>query len=67
MPIRWVKTPAGKMMPLDEKPVLDGNLVVIDGVATAGGDQESILYGDGFRYVSHFATCAQAAQHRRKA
>lgn len=52
-PIVWAVTLTGKRMPLDEKPekrfVLDR-----DGKC-------SLLY----TYTSHFASCPQAAQHRR--
>ena len=67
--IRWVRTPAGKMMPLDAKPTPEGNVVVVRGIGYAGtskytGDP-NLLPGEEFRYTSHFATCPQAGQHRR--
>ena len=52
-PIRWVKTPAGKAAPLDAQP-----------------EKRYVISGDGKQgkivdtYVSHFATCPDAKQHR---
>lgn len=67
--IRWTVTEHGKRMPV---PVRGGNIVLRD-----DGDQLTAVYvvplletpEDKRRphYVSHFATCPQAAQHRRKA
>lgn len=62
--ITWVKTASGKAMPIDEEPVENGNLVIDNGVAVhvpPGSKQEGELL-----YVSHFATCKNKAQHRRK-
>jgi hypothetical protein len=53
-------------MPLDQEPVPDGNVVVVDGVACVlKSEREALLVGEEPRYVSHFATCPQAAAHRR--
>ena len=54
--IVWAKTTTGKSMPLDAEPVPDGNIVLHEGVAyvTGTGDRKS-----------HFATCPNAARHRR--
>lgn len=49
-------------MPLDEKPVADGNVVLIDGRAHV----LSSMDGHYTRYKSHFATCPQAASWRRR-
>jgi hypothetical protein len=62
-PVRWVKTSTGKSMPIDSQPALNGNLVLHpDGenvhVATASDPP-------GRRFLSHFATCINAAQHRK--
>lgn len=66
-PIRWVRTRAGKAMPLDAEPVATGNVVLgEDGVArvlTRKQVEGGGIVGD--RYVSHHATCPQASQHRR--
>lgn len=70
-PIAWASTAAGHRMPVDPKPVLDGN-VVLD---STGGSTvpRAVVYrpGDpsmpsGDRYKSHFATCPNATKHRKK-
>lgn len=61
--ITWVKTDAGKRMPLDFKPDPEGSVVrradATCFVASVGVD---VL---GTRHRSHFETCANAAAHRR--
>jgi len=62
-PIVWVVMfPSGKRMPLDAKP-LHGLIRVEPGAPATGHmrgkDAEDL-------YVSHFATCPNAAQHRKK-
>lgn len=52
-PITWAATPNGKSMPLDHP-----------------GEHRVVVGADGFArvvatYTSHFATCAQADQHRQ--
>ena len=57
-PILWATTQAGKFMPLDEKEYLVAE--------TSEDDDGKLLISRMVRgHVSHFATCAQAAQHRR--
>lgn len=66
--IRWERTAAGKPIPLDPEPVADGNLAIRDDgrvVAYIDGDGERIALGRPLRYVTHFATCPNADQHRR--
>lgn len=53
-PILWVRTAAGKMMPLDAVPRVDGNVM------------REFADGSRLYYVSHFATCPNAASHRRE-
>lgn len=62
-PIRWAMTANGKPMPLDFEPVSNGNVVVRHGRAIIAG--MTILEPNELRYVSHFATCPNAASHRR--
>jgi hypothetical protein len=60
--IRWAVTENDKRIPLDAEPTSGGNLVLVDGVARApriGEDDVPFL-----QYVSHFATCPQADEHR---
>jgi hypothetical protein len=71
-PIRWARTAAGKAMPLDVEPSADGNVQL----GWVGGEEIAIVLGspadragaqvDGIDlFVSHFATCPNASQHRR--
>lgn len=66
-PIRWAVTTTGKRMPIDHEPTPDGNVTVHRD--EAGQDIATVhAVGaplEGPRWTSHFATCAQAAQHRR--
>lgn len=66
--IQWAQTEAGKKMPLDAHEVAGGNVVVITRVAGDYGMTPVVRYvknGEGNR-VSHFATCENAAEHRRR-
>jgi hypothetical protein len=73
-PIRWALTVKGHRMPLDAMPVVDGNILL--DVATdpptarvlpASSDlNEGDSRGLFDRYKSHFATCPNAAQHRKR-
>jgi hypothetical protein len=58
--IIWVKTAKGKSMPLDPSSP-DGTFVIEDGVAISAPN-------DGRRplHKSHFSSCPNAAQHRKK-
>lgn len=65
--IRWVRSATtGKPMPLDPEKVKGGNVEVI---VKLGETEETakILWRDPERvaYVSHFATCPNAAKHRK--
>lgn len=68
--IMWIQTVNGKPMPCDPKPIpfvedKTGSLTLVtkDGrVVRAKADASS----DEFGYVSHFATCPNANQHRKK-
>lgn len=79
-PIRWAITTNGRRIPLDAASHPEGNLVIVDDVATRGWfrfDPTVHLVPkdqlDGFRqkhpdeplYRSHFATCPNADTHRR--
>lgn len=60
--IIWAVTPAGKRMPLDAQPA---KRIVLDdyGVKTFGDEAPCAQVVD--TYTSHFATCPNAAQHRK--
>ena len=65
--IRWALTTKGRRIPLDPDPVPDGNLVLVDGVAyslPALATLRPELEVPAERFVSHFATCPQAGDHR---
>lgn len=65
-PIRWERTVNDKPIPLDPEPVETGNLAIRD-----DGKLYAISEGQGTldlgvpRYVTHFATCPNASEHRR--
>ena len=65
----WTITEAGKKMPVDSLPVIDGNVVLVHRKST--NELLSFRYvgtehpPPRKRYVSHFKTCPQAGQHRR--
>lgn len=79
-PIRWATIAStGRSIPLDPEPVPTGNLIYVEEPA-GDGDGTTVrvvgpprpdggLIGDeyaGRRFVSHFATCPNAAHHRKK-
>ena len=69
--IRWARTSSGKAMPLDPEPTPEGNIQL----CIVGGEEIAAVLGAGDRaaaqleqiplYVSHFATCPNAAEHRK--
>lgn len=70
--VRWELTPAGKRMPLDPEPSPQGNVAIYGGpamVAVALTADQLAAHNvaiDGPLYLSHFATCPNADQHRKK-
>jgi hypothetical protein len=65
-PVLWVATATGKQMPIDAIPVPDGNIILdTDRIAHVLPDAAQPP-PDVLRYVSHFATCPNATQHRRR-
>jgi hypothetical protein len=67
--IRWALTGSGKRIPVDRDPVPDGNLFYVgdeDGPPTVAVITKGRRPPPGAdRYTSHFATCPNAASHRR--
>lgn len=64
-PVIWARTPAGKRIPLDLTPTDDGNVLLDDhGTATVMGGL-AVWPPGAYRWTSHFASCPQAADHRR--
>lgn len=69
-PVIWAITAAGgKRMPIDADPV-DGGTIVLSAddppIASVVAPDQMLLGDDGVRYTSHFATCPNADQHRRR-
>ncbi len=68
--ISWATSPTGTLMPLDGQPTTDGNLAVH---RDTRGDLHARPLKAGEepleherRGMSHFATCPNAAAHRRR-
>lgn len=59
--IFWVKTTAGRWIPIDEQQTLEGNIDLDPETCEAKVGRR----GSG-RYISHFATCPNAGKHRRR-
>lgn len=62
-PMLWVRTPAGRPMPLDPEPSEDGNVEIVDGLAVVH-HQPPLDHGD--LYTPHFATCPDGATWSRR-
>lgn len=72
--IEWVVTESGARMPLDVASVEGGNLTFTGRTVNGGrevrymkrqGREGGLLAEPAPTYVSHFATCPDAAQYRR--
>jgi hypothetical protein len=63
--IIWAKTESGKTMPLDAEPA--GRPSGVFRIEYRNGYAHAISVAGEPVYVSHFATCPNAAQHRRSA
>ena len=59
--IFWERTKNGKHIPVDAAPSPDGNIEMRGGIAHVVGDELPLAP----RFKSHFATCPNAAQHRK--
>lgn len=64
----WAVTEAGKPIPLDSRSTPNGNLVVedLDAPELRARAYLPLLDGDAPRFTSHFATCPDAALHRKR-
>jgi hypothetical protein len=62
--VLWVETVNGKRMPLDELPNPAGKFL-LDESKNPPLAIFAPLGADGARFISHFATCPSAEQHRR--
>lgn len=68
-PINWAKTIKGRPIPLDPDPVPQGNVIISEeGTALVYNTAAAIAprYADAPKYVSHFATCPNADEHRKR-
>lgn len=77
-PIQWATSTQGRVVPVDLQPSPDGNLVLVaEGRVTRAlntavsegprhAEVQAALAAGSPRFKSHFATCPQAAEHRRK-
>ena len=72
-PIIFLKTAKGKTMPVDEGAVFfkahpDGKELFIlgDGSTMRGNQVSDRAEGDQFGYISHFATCPNADDFRKR-
>lgn len=66
--ILWAKTLSGKAIPLDAEPHPDGNIALVPAGAMVL-TKELVEQGKKIgskRYRSHFASCPNAGQHRKK-
>lgn len=66
--IKWVRTFSGKAMPVDPEQIsfeADGGREIF--VTASGAVAHGTRVPDGHRtgYISHFATCPNAAAHRK--
>jgi hypothetical protein len=61
-PIEWAVTTKGKRIPLDPGTFDEGNIDVVDGIAYTTGQLTTV----DRRRRSHFATCPNANQHRKR-
>jgi hypothetical protein len=67
-PLRWGRTRSGRALPVDAEPAADGNCRISrSGAAEVLGPLEvalAVAEGETL-YRPHFATCPNAAEHRR--
>lgn len=66
-PLRWARTEKGRRIPLDPDPYTGpepaGLFVIRDGDLAVAVPRDAFPHEPHYR--SHFATCPNAAQHRR--
>ena len=71
--IKWIKTTTGKSMPCDAEEVVywenpNGAAVIVtpNGETLKADLEGDVATATGIGYISHFATCPNADQHRRR-
>ena len=68
-PVRWVTMPSGRSAPLDPEPHPDGNVVMVSATRARPLTANRIAQAGKLpepRYRSHFVTCPNASEHRRR-
>ncbi len=64
--IFFAETEKGRRIPVDPKPTAAGNLVLMhEGGRTLALSFSPASHAGRDRYISHFATCPHAGEHRR--
>ena len=58
--VRWVRTGAGRVMPIDPEPNPHGNVVIVLGAAEVIDVRTSVTTRP--RYMPHFASCPAVQQ-----
>jgi hypothetical protein len=64
--IVWYMTERGRKIPLDPDPTPDGNLILVEDIVRYLTAEQRKQPVTDRRYISHFATCPSAEQHRKK-
>ena len=66
-PILWAEMPSGRMCPFDVEPTPAGEWAIDDTTPTPTAARIVKSTGSGEDgFTSHFSTCPQAAEHRRR-
>lgn len=63
--IIWAVTKNGKPMPVDAVSAPTGNIALVPDPDPREPPTAQYLKTPGVRYLSHFATCPNAAEHRK--
>lgn len=63
-PIVWAITDSGRRMPVDAQPHEDGTVVLTYETSFVAARVDPTYTGP--KHLSHFATCPNAGQHRRR-
>jgi hypothetical protein len=66
--ITWLETAGGKKLIVDEDPAENGNIIAVGGMAHVFKNAEKAreLHPGEPLYISHFATCVDAAEWRSR-
>lgn len=64
--IVWAMFASGRLMPLDAERVKGGRIVLVPSSKSTPRAEMLPPDPDAVRYVSHFASCPNAAEHRKR-